>query len=344
MIFDKFTDIQSSYHKNLLKFSEDNNRLNDFLKTYGDKFYQYDKKIKRLDHLIKREKLQRQILSSENIKKEIFNKITNSNNLECDIMASFVSGKMKNIKQEIQLRAKQGTEKSSNLILHKLGNEAVKQRLFEIIKNVLKNPKNQGRINGNILEAYSYLQESFSNEGVSNLNDCNNNLNENEIYLLDEQKNKNKQGNLVDFDQNNYYSPHFSKVDPIESHNSSINNKLIDSIGNSLKINHNNNCTNIITNSNFNNFNSNNTNFRLDNNLITLNDIHSPHISPETYKNNNLPIPDSEKAKYEEANGCLNYNNIIHESSSINHTEKSLANNNSSKYFLIFVLFISFLI
>lgn len=266
MLIDKFTEIQTSYHKNILKYSNDNTKLNEFLVKYSEKYSLIDKKLKKLDHLLKEEKIKNSILNADKLKKQIFTETSKTNKIEFDLMNSIFTGKVnKSYQKELE-------EKASKIQL----NKELKENLLLVFKSIVNNPKNKNKINENILDAYKYLEENYKN---TNYNRNNNNKN----FIFNNLDNPLKEKSIANNDTNekeNYYSPHFSKQDQLENSNySSINNNnnnlLLDSIANSNKGN----------NLNSNNNNNYESNYRIDNNVITLNDISSANISPETNKN-----------------------------------------------------------
>jgi hypothetical protein len=257
MLLDKLTDIQTSYHKNLNKYSADNSKLSEILRNYLEKYLLIDKKLKKLDHLLKEEGIKKTILNADKLKKQIFTDTSKANKLEFELINSIFTGKLnKNYQKEID----------SNTKKNKL-NKNLKDNLMQVIKGVINNPKHKNKINENILCAYNYLEENYKN------NNSNKYISNNFFNQLKENC------NADDNQKENYYSPHFSKQDQLDYsiyssiNNNNNNNLLLDSIPNSNKGN---------------NMNSNNnyeSNYRFDNHVITLNDISSANVSPDNNKN-----------------------------------------------------------
>lgn len=243
MLIDKLTEIQTIYHKNLSKYSEDNNKLREYLKKYTEKYLQMDKKINKINHLLKEKQIKTSLINANKDKNRIYVDTSKTNKLENEILNSIHSGKInKNYEKERDFYIK------SNEL-----NKYLKEHLFQVINSIIKNPNNKNKINENILNAFNYLQEKDNYKKIDN--PFQENLNEKE----------------------NYYSPHFSKKDQSNQLNPSTynqNNILLDGKKNFNKEK----CIN----------NDYESNIRIDNNVITLNDINSANVSPDTNKNNSL--------------------------------------------------------
>lgn len=258
MLIDKLTEIQFSYHKNLLKYSNDNVKLIEFLKRYTEKYSLIDKKLKKLDHLLKEEKIKNSILNADKLKKQIFTETSKTNKIEFGLVNSIFAGKVNNnYQKELDIY-----NKKNEL------NSYLKNNLFQVIKGIINNPKNKNKINENFIDAFKYLEDTYAHTNKNNSNAFSN---------FNNQDNQNNNSNEIN--RENYYSPHFSKQDQIDnsnysSHNNNNNNLLLDSIPNSNKgniLNVNNHCYE--------------SNYRVHDNVITLNDINSANVSPETNKN-----------------------------------------------------------
>jgi len=201
MLIDKVSEIQTSYHKNLTKFSDENSKLNQFLSKYSEKYSLIDKKLKKLDHLLMREKIKNSIINSDKLKKLIFTETSKTNKAEFELMNSIFSAGKSNANETQQQ-------------LHK--SLKVKDTLFQVIKSILNNPKNKNKINENVFAAYNHIEENFRNHCNKSSNNFNNSLKE---------TSSNANANDNNQKDNNYYSPHFSKQDKFENSDySSFNN------------------------------------------------------------------------------------------------------------------------
>ncbi len=243
MLIDKFHEIQFSYHKNHIKYSEDNTKFWAFLTNYSEKYYNMDKRLKKLEHLQNLKKIKKTIFETYILKNKIFAETSKTNIMEFQLVNAINSGKInKNNQNEItNFRNKDENKKS------------IKDNLFMIIQNIIKNPKNKNKINDNILSAYNQLEVNHNHREVFSFSNINN------INHIE-----------------NYYSPHFNRTDFLNNSNFSMNN--VNKIG---SVNNSNKCA--LLNSNNNNYDSN---CGIDSNVITLNDINSANVSPLNRKNN----------------------------------------------------------